>query len=567
METPDSRLVIPPWVLCLCIVVSLVGIVDRDLWTPDEPRDASISLEMSRNHNYLVPHLAGKPFVEKPPLYFAVASGFVSILAPVLGNTAAIRLSTALWGIGTLCMTFLIARLFMERSRAVLASAVLATMVGFMENMHWIRVDAALAFFVAATTWSFAEVYIAGRPSFCLPGGLFLAGAFLSKGVIGPLLAGIAWSGMAIPWLINRIRKRERLFVAPHFIALVLFAIPVGLWMYGLRTVGGPKLWHEWFYENHFGRLAGTATVLGHMRPGEPLYYIKMAAVYCLPWIPSLLMWFVSTGRELYKTRSLSPKLIFLAVWIVGSIVLLTSSVTKRDIYLTPIMPAFAIICADMLAGQQPRWSRMFFGGWIAVCTVALALISTSPLWARALPSNGTPEAAAFLGTFTLRTLTAGVALVIALVAVFRRSAGLHPAIQLITVTAMLYVASFAVVAKAIDLEKELGNGTRDFVSGIPTERRTRIAGWNFCETTRAMFYYYCDWTVPLIDDKDHLERIIAGRDREYDSVIITRERSIPDLLKNFPYRVITEKYAGASKHRRDLYWVEGTRKDTAPEQ
>jgi len=195
---------IPWWALCLCLAVCLLGIFNRDLWTPDEPRVAAISLEMSRTGNLVVPHLAGEPFIEKPPLYFAIAAGFIRILGPLVGNTAAIRLTSAVWGLGALGMTFLLAR---------------------------------------------RQVYFSGRQWFCLLAGLFTAGAFLSKGLIGPIFIAVAWIGMIIPWLTSQWREKRKLdlFILPHIISLLSFVLLAGSWMILLRGVGGQDLWHEWF--------------------------------------------------------------------------------------------------------------------------------------------------------------------------------------------------------------------------------------------------------------------------------------------------------------------------------
>ena len=41
----------------------------RGLWTPDEPREAGISREMAERPG-VIPTLNGRPFIEKPPLYY-----------------------------------------------------------------------------------------------------------------------------------------------------------------------------------------------------------------------------------------------------------------------------------------------------------------------------------------------------------------------------------------------------------------------------------------------------------------------------------------------------------------
>lgn len=555
MNDSASKILMPLWVLLFCLAVSFAGIFDRDLWTPDEPRDAAISLEMSHTGNVIIPHLAGKPFVEKPPLYFAVAAGFARMLGGITGNTGAIRLSTAAWGIGTLLMTFLLAKRLSDRPKAIIAAAALSTMVGFVMNMHWVRVDAALVFFVAAATWAFAEAYVGGRRWFCIAGGIFTAGAFLSKGVIGPLLVALAWLGLVAPWLMSQRGKRTDLFIPQHMLALVAFFGPVCAWMLMLRLNGGPGLWHEWFYDNHFGRLTGTATVLGHMRAGHPFYYIETLLFYALPWIPTIIIWFFTVIRNFIKTRAIAPHQIFLIIWSAGSVILLSASVTKRDIYLAPVLPAFAIMCAEVMTGRIPRWASYFFNFWIGLGLVILAGSAITPLLAGFLPASIPQNISAFLHTFSIRNVVAG-AMFLAGITVLIRRTGMIAAVRLAALTAMMFIGFFAVAGKAIDVEKRLGDGIKAFAERIPQERKNKVAGWNFEETSRAMFYYYCDWTVPLIDDKNRLFDIVAGRDREFDSIIITREPSIPGLFGKRPYRIITEEYVGADKHKRDLHWI-----------
>jgi len=562
MNDTEKRPSVPGWILLVCLAVSFAGIFDRDLWTPDEPRDAAISLEMGRTGNIIIPHLAGKPFVEKPPMYFAVAGLFSKTLGGTFGNTGAIRLSTAAWGIGTLLMTFLLARRLMNRDGAILATAILATMTGFILNMHWIRVDAALVFFVAAAVWAFAEAYIGNRRWLCLAGGLFTAGAFLSKGVIGPLLIGIAWLGLIIPWLMNQRGKKWDLMIPQHLLALVLFILPVAYWMFMLKQTGGEKLWHEWFHDNHFGRLSGTATALGHMRAGHPFYYIETLLSYSLPWLPVIAIWFFTAARDFARTRTITPNRIFLGIWCIGTIILLSVSVTKRDIYLAPLLPAFALACAETLAVEPPRWTRYFFIFWTTIALVILAASATSPLWAEFLPASVPGKVTASLHTFGPCNILAGFCLAACIAVILYRRPGMSLAARLAVITALLFVGFFAVPARAIDAEKELGSGTRAFVSRIPEQRRARTAGWGFCETSRAMLYFYCDWTVPLIDDKNRLHGIVAGKDSEFDSVIITREDSIPDLLRGTPYRIVTEEFIGAGKHKRDLHWITGAEKE-----
>ena len=65
---------IPRWLIAAALLLSFAGLFFHDLWTPDEPREAALVLEMSRGGDWIIPHLAGEPFVEKPPLYYEICA-------------------------------------------------------------------------------------------------------------------------------------------------------------------------------------------------------------------------------------------------------------------------------------------------------------------------------------------------------------------------------------------------------------------------------------------------------------------------------------------------------------
>ncbi|HBA83492.1 MAG TPA: hypothetical protein DCZ95_05290 [Verrucomicrobia bacterium] len=558
-ETISSKT--PWWVLALALAVCWVGIFDRDLWTPDEPRDAAVALAMAQSGNYVVPLLAEEPFIEKPPMYFAVAGLAAKLTGGLLGNVGAIRMTTALWGLGVLWMTYLLGRRLVDRTTGLMAVLLLATMEGFVENMHWIRVDASLAFFVAAAVWCFAEMFLADRPWYAVPAGLFTAGAFLSKGVIGPLFVGMGWLGFALPcWLAQwREQRRVRLYIAPHLAALLAFAVGAGIWMILLRVVGGKALWDEWFWDNHVGRLTGTSTALGHLHPGEPWYYLQTLAMYSMPWLPLLLLGFWRFEKEaragglatLWKNPGLP-----LVLWGVGSLVMLSISVTKRDIYLLPAFPAFALLCAMMVRGKQPRWIGGFYAFWMGLCAVALFAAALAPLWSSFLPAGVRAHFPSSLLHFGLRHLAVAAIFVAAVFLIWAKNRWSAP-IRWIAVTALVYIAVFAVPGKAIDEAKSMGAAYKAFVDRIPVERRERAAAWGFSETTRGGLYFYAGASFQRIHEMERLDAILKGNDPEFDSVIIDREKDLDALLKR-PYRILAEGHPGSGKRKRPLFWVEG---------
>src|SRR5262245_4287269 len=105
----DRRLRSPALMLGLALSVSALGIGNHALWTPDEPRDAAIGLEMWRTGSWWVPRLGGIPFLEKPPLYWWAQSGAFELLGP---STAAARLPSAVFGFASVLLSYALSRRF-----------------------------------------------------------------------------------------------------------------------------------------------------------------------------------------------------------------------------------------------------------------------------------------------------------------------------------------------------------------------------------------------------------------------------------------------------------------------
>jgi 4-amino-4-deoxy-L-arabinose transferase-like glycosyltransferase len=548
-------------ILVLAIVmICFTGIFNRDLWTPDEPRVAAISLEMSRSGNLIIPQLAGEPFIEKPPLYFVAAAGLVHSLGPTIGNTGAIRLTSVLFALATLLVAFLLAKRLGDTSFAFLSLIIFGTMFGFIENFHWIRVDTALTFFVIAAVWCFAEVYLAGRARFLLLAGLFAAGAFLSKGPIGPILIAIPWAGLCFIGYRQptETASKKTFFLPQHLFGLLIFILFSGFWIILLKLTGDQELWHEWFWVHQVGRLTGTAVGTGHLRSGQPFYYLITVILYSLPWLPLVLVWFAGVFKYLKQERTISRENLFLLIWGVGSIVFLSLSVTKRSIYLYPALPAFAMMAGMVLkqsAGR--RWFAVYTLAWSILGVTIMALWGIMPLAAPLLQSLVPEQVAAFLNSFRADNLMAMLALAAGLYLIFKRRQ-IDPIFRFTMVTTLMYIVFLCGPLSAVNQFKSMKPGMQDFAGQFTTEQRVRIAGWNFSETMLANFYYYCNWSVPLIKDEEHLHKILNHEDSQYDSVLINRTRSLETLLKS-PYRIKAEGNPRHShKNKRKVFWVEG---------
>lgn len=89
----------------LLVLVSLATLANRPLFNPDEGRYAEIPREMLSGGDWVIPHLNGLAYIEKPPLqYWATA-----LMYRVFGvSEFSARLYTAVTALGTMAWVWLL---------------------------------------------------------------------------------------------------------------------------------------------------------------------------------------------------------------------------------------------------------------------------------------------------------------------------------------------------------------------------------------------------------------------------------------------------------------------------
>lgn len=528
------------WMLLLVTLVLLFGQFDHQLWTPDEPREAAIALEMYRSGDWVVPTLGGRSFIEKPPLFYMAALPFLNWFESWLGVTNTLRLAGVVWAAGMLLFTGLLAyRLFGNRSAALWSVIALGTMEGFIINAHWIRTDSALAFFVVFTLWVFAEYYLAHRNLMAIIAGLGLAGCFMAKGPIGPLTVFFGW----LPLFLFAARKAASekgvpIFIFQHLLILLFFILPVAAWVCELiNHADGDALWHEWFWQNQVGRLAGTSAELGHIKKGAYLYYLWGVMEYTIPWLPLVFYW----GWKTVKQREWSRERLFLLCWALGTLLLLTLSSTKRTLYLFPLLPVFAIMLGQVSL-SWPVWTARYGRGWLyfmllfCVAIIALPLLGLPLPVAIHIPAE-VQQAASKLGW---RYIPAIILFVMALELLLRRKE-VHGAIHVTSSVAIMFLLTFALVYPLIDAAKGVSGKMTHLLEGIPLETRDRIAGWRLGETERGLLSAYENMQVKNLD-KEGVRRVLTCRDTDFDAVLVNgTAEEMSSLLEGLSYQQLAQ--------------------------
>ena len=314
------------------------GLFGRDPWKPDEAYSFGLVHHILQTGDWVVPTLAGEPFMEKPPLFFLSAAAFAWLFGKVLALHDAARLATAFYAGITLLFVWLAARRLHGRDAALAAVLVLVGCVGYFHTAHLLVTDNALVAGVAIALYGLA--LHAERP---LLGGLVLGTgtgiAFLAKGLIGPGMIGLtALALLAAPgW---RTRRYLHCLVA----AALAFAPWALIWPYALYQ-RSPELFHEWLVVNNFGRYTGGAR-LGPEH--DHWMYLKILPWFALPAAPlaAWSAWRAWRARDARLVLPLVASGVMLAV--------LSSACNSRYLYALPMFVPLAL-AAGPGAADLPR--------------------------------------------------------------------------------------------------------------------------------------------------------------------------------------------------------------------
>ena len=485
--------------LALIATLLLFGQFDHDLWSPDEPREAGIAWEMLRTHDYIVPTLSGRYFIEKPPLFYWSALLVNALTAHWLDPIHVLRLTCSLYAAGTLACLWLAARRMFNERTAFWSLLSLATMSGFLEHFHIIRTDVALAFFCAMSVWTLVEFYLNNRRQCAFWTAVAISGAFLAKGPIALLVMMPFWGSLCLCQLWQRGRSHwQHIALDNAFIMLVLAAL-CGSWCWALaHHQDGEWLWHEWFWRNQVGRLTGTAG-LGHDEATTKFDYLPAMLSLTLAWAPLIVAWLVNVLSAARHT-GLREWLLFIGG--IASFVILSIAQTKRSLYLLPILPFYAMMAGHYLAAHaQARWVR---GYSLATLWAALAFqlcVLLLPLYGHWLPTHHiTREILALIATNALGQ-TAAVALSVLLIAcVYIPKLG---AVRIFLAAFSVFVTWTLFMNGIQEVRKSTRAENAALYHAIPLDVQKRTYGVNLSEVELGALSFYHGWQPGNITEED----------------------------------------------------------------
>jgi 4-amino-4-deoxy-L-arabinose transferase-like glycosyltransferase len=348
------------------------------LLEPDEGRYAEIPREMLASGDFVLPHLNGVLYFEKPPLYYWLNAAALSLP----GDPAVLaRLFGAFFGLAGVGLAWLLGRSIGDRKAGLLAALVLGSSPLWLALSRANILDMALTFFLSAALTCFwlAQAKERGAPGERLLWyGMFAAAALatLTKGLIGFVLPG------AVIFFYLLFARQWRLLLRVPWIGGLLLFLAIALPWHLLAARRNPDFLWFYFVHEHFLRYATPEA----KRQAPAWFFVAILAVGLVPWsgvIPAAARLF-RRGNRIGKLRDERPGLIFLACWAGFIFLFFSASQSKLVPYILPAVPPFAVLIALALAESEtePRigaWSRAGGAlGSLLLATLAAAMLAVA---------------------------------------------------------------------------------------------------------------------------------------------------------------------------------------------
>jgi 4-amino-4-deoxy-L-arabinose transferase-like glycosyltransferase len=344
----------------------------RPLFNPDEGRYAEIPREMQSGGDWVVPHLNGLAYIEKPPLqYWATALSF-RLLGP---SEFAARLYSALTALGTILLALLAARRLWGLEAGWRAAAVLSSMLIFVVLGQLLTLDMSLTFYMTLSLTAFLAAQQAAQPrSWMLLAWAATGLGVLTKGLVAAAIPGAVlilyslYSRDVAPW-----RRLHAQWGLPLLLAIT---VP---WHW-LATRRLPDFLEFFFVREHLARYL-TPIADRH----EPWWFFGgVFLAGSVPWTLPALRALGAGWRRHASPAAFNPSL-FLWIWVVFIGVFFSLSDSKLMPYILPLMPALALLIAA-LPVQALKRDFLFTAILTLIAGLGLGLASLN--WASVIASS-----------------------------------------------------------------------------------------------------------------------------------------------------------------------------------
>jgi 4-amino-4-deoxy-L-arabinose transferase-like glycosyltransferase len=339
----------------------------RPLMLPDEGRYVGVAWEMMRSGDWLTPTLNGLPFFHKPPLFYWITAGSMSLFGLHEGAARAASLLGA-W-LGAFSLYLFVRRWSGERAARLALVALLAQPLFYIGG-QFANLDMLVAGCITATIVLLAHSALSIERG--LPYRTALASAYamaaagvLAKGLIGFVLPAL----VVLVWLLL-LRRWRTLLALLWLPGVLLFALLAAPWFLAMQS-RYPAFLDYFFVVQHFKRFAQ-----GGFNNVQPFwFYPVVLALLSLPWLPWL--------RPLFRRGTLTaseqaPLRLLMGLWVVLVVLFFSLPKSKLLGYVMPAVPPLAALMADgfvQLGAATMRSRRLWIASAVVTCLVSLGTV------------------------------------------------------------------------------------------------------------------------------------------------------------------------------------------------
>lgn len=360
------------WLLILgfCAFLFFFGLNSFGLTGADEPRYAQIAREMLARHDWITPVLGGKPWLEKPVLYYWEAL----IAYRIFGvSDWASRLPSAF----DATLMVLAIYFFLRRYRpgfeldGALMAASSAGIVGFARAAS---TDMPLTAALCLALLAWYAWYESQRKIYLAIFYAFVALGTLAKGPVALFLAA------AIVLIFTLLTRDARTLWRTLWIPGILVFCAIALPWYIAVQVRNPDFFRIFILQHNLARFG---TNLYHHR--QPFwYYAPVALLALLPWtifvaeagLESFRLWWPDRKQGAHSPQALD---LFLLVWLLFPVLFFSLSASKLPGYILPALPPAAILltrylCRHITGQIKPPLLTIFVHSLMAAVLLIPAL-------------------------------------------------------------------------------------------------------------------------------------------------------------------------------------------------
>ncbi len=365
--------------LILLLVIAFLlfssGLGLRDPWAPDEPRFALVAKEMVQSGQWFFPTRGGELYPDKPPIFMWCIAAFYSLLHNM---RIAFLLPSLLAGLGTLWLTYDLAKRLWGQQTAWIAGVVLLAMLQFTWQAKTAQIDALLCFWTTLGLYGLLRHLLLG-PQW---GWYTVSGIAIGLGVITKAVGFLPWF-VFIPYILCAWQRWQflpvikiqhlRWFLGPLFAALVVSAWLIPL--FWLTDHSNNPAFLE--YRNN---LLFHQTVTRYVHAWHHLKPFWYYVVVVIPWawfpVTLLLPWIFPRWWQALKMKDARYGLML--GWIICVLIFFSLSPGKRGVYILPVVPALALVIAPWVS---ELWNRLYWRRLICGFLLFLSLFWLSLGW------------------------------------------------------------------------------------------------------------------------------------------------------------------------------------------